>query len=157
MKSPLFVGSGVVATLRLLRALSAVLGAGLLTVVHRSGVVGATDDVITNTGEVANTAAADEDDGVLLEVVALTRNVCGDLDAVNKTDTGNLTKSRVRLLGGGGEHAGAHAALLGVVLQSCVLGLLGNGLTTLANQLVDSRQNVLLLRDDSSFILSATA
>ena len=58
---------------------------------------------------------------MLLEVVALAGDVSGDLDAVDETDTGDLTKSRVRLLGRGGEDAGADAALLRVVLQGCVL------------------------------------
>mgnify|MGYP002728389225 CR=1 FL=1 len=52
-----------------LRTLGAVLGAGLHTVLHGSSVICATDDVIANTREVTNTAAADSDDGVLLKVV----------------------------------------------------------------------------------------
>ena len=125
--------------------LGTVLGTGLHTVLDRSSVVGATDDVITDTREVTDTTAADEHDGVLLQVVALTRDVSSNFDAVDKANTGNLTKSRVRLLRARGEDAGAHAALLGVVLQSSVLGLLGHGTTALANQLVNSRQSVLLL------------
>ena len=82
---------------------------------------------------------------MLLQVVALTRDVSSNFDAVDEANTGNLTKSRVRLLGARGEDAGAHAALLGVVLQGSVLGLLGHGTTALANQLVNSRQSVLLL------------
>ena len=73
--------------------------------------------MITDTREVTDTTAADEHDGVLLQVVALTRDVSSNFDAVDEANTGNLTKSRVRLLGRGGEDAGADAALLGVVLQ----------------------------------------
>ena len=72
---------------------------------------------------------------MLLEVVALARDVGGDLDAVHEAHTGDLAEGGVRLLGGGGEDAGADAALLGVVLQSCVLGLGGNALAALADEL----------------------
>ncbi len=91
--------------------------------------------------EAVTMGGADEDDGVLLEVVALARDVCGDLDAVDETDTGDLAQGRVRLLGGGREDAGAHATLLRVVLESGVLrlGLVGNA--ALADELVDSRQS----------------
>jgi hypothetical protein len=128
----------------LLGTLGAVLGARLHAVLNRSGVVSTTDDVIADTRKVTDTAATDGDDGVLLEVMTLTGDVSGDFDAVDQANTGNLTKSRVRLLGARGENAGADAALLGVVLKGSILGLLGHGTTALANQLVDSRQSVLL-------------
>ena len=124
-----------------LRTLRAVAGAGLLAVVHRSAVVRTADDLVADTREVTHAAAADGDDGVLLKVVALTRDVGRNLDAVDEAHTGDLTQGRVRLLGGGGEHAGAHAALLRVVLQRRVLGLRGLGLAALEDQLVDSRQS----------------
>jgi hypothetical protein len=76
--------------------------------------------------------------------VALAGDVGRDLDAVDETDTGDLAESGVRLLGGGGEDAGADAALLGVVLQSGILGLCGNALAALTDELVDSRQRSLL-------------
>ena len=119
--------------------------ARLLAVLHGGAVVGATDDLVADTGEVTHAAAADQDDGVLLEVVALAGDVGRDLDAVDEAHTGDLAEGGVRLLGGGGEDAGAHAALLGVVLQGCVLGLRLDGHAPVANELVDSRQSSLLL------------
>src|SRR5262249_45616733 len=75
-----FVGAGRSGRPCLLAvALGAVLGAGLLAVGHALGVVDAADDVVPHAGQVAHAAAADEDDGVLLEVVALAGDVGGDL------------------------------------------------------------------------------
>ena len=68
-------------------------------------------------------------------------DVCGNFHAVYETDTSNLTKCRVRLLRGGGVHAGANATLLGVALERrglLLVDLLGAALT---DQLIDSRQS----------------
>src|SRR4051812_19898926 len=53
-----------------LLGLRAVLAATLLAVAHAGGIEGAADDVVLDRREVLHPAAADEDDGVLLEVVA---------------------------------------------------------------------------------------
>src|SRR5215210_9353665 len=53
--------------------LRAVLRAPLLPVGHACGVQRGADDLVANAREVPHAAAADQDDGVLLEVVALTR------------------------------------------------------------------------------------
>src|SRR5579859_5999844 len=82
----------------LLRALGAVLRTALATVGDARGVERAADDVIANAGEILHAAAADHDDGVLLKVVALARNVRGHFHAVGETDTGDLAQRRVRLL-----------------------------------------------------------
>src|SRR6476619_4746958 len=63
-----------------LLGLGAVPAAGLLAVLHAGGGEGAADDLVTHTGEVADAAAADQHDRVLLQVVALTGNVRGHLD-----------------------------------------------------------------------------
>ena len=59
-----------------LGALRAVLGAGLHPVLHALGIQSAADDVVTNAGQVLDTAAADHDHRVLLQVVAHTGDVC---------------------------------------------------------------------------------
>jgi len=50
------------------------------------------NNLVTNTRKVTDTAATNQNNGVLLEVVALTRNVSGYLNAINKTNTSNLTE-----------------------------------------------------------------
>ena len=68
-------------------------------------------------------------------------HVGGNLDAIHEAHTGDLTKSGVRLLGGGGEDTGANAALLRVVLECRVLGLALDRGAALTDKLVDSRQS----------------
>src|SRR5262245_36811307 len=59
--------------------LRAVAAASLLAVRDASGVECAADDLVADAGQVADTTAAHEHDRVLLEVVALTRDVRGHL------------------------------------------------------------------------------
>src|SRR5690606_21239775 len=118
--------------------LRAVAGTSLLTVLHGLGVECTTDDLVTDTGKVLHTTTAHQHERVLLQVVALTRDVSGHLGAVAELHTSDLAHRRVRLLRGGGVHAGAHAGLLRVRLQSGRLGLRDLGRTSLANQLLNS-------------------
>ena len=80
--------------------------------------------MVTDTGQVLNTTATDQDNAVLLQVMADTRNVGGDLDTIRQADTGNFTQSRVGLFGGHGTNSGANTTLLGAV-HGGVLLLLG--------------------------------
>src|SRR3954447_10017782 len=91
---------------RLLR-LHAVLRAGLLAVGDAGGVERAAHDLVADARQVLHAAAADEHDGVLLEVVALARDVRRDLHPVGEPDARHLPERRVRLLGSGGIDAGA--------------------------------------------------
>src|SRR5690606_14318794 len=129
-----------------LRLLGAVLAAALVALdvtadADALGVERAADDVVTDAREVLDTAAADEDHGVLLEVVLLARDVGGDLLAAGEADTRDLAEGRVRLLRGLGLDGGADAAALGRTLQGRRLALLGYLLAPLAEQLVNGRQN----------------
>ena len=123
-----------------LRTLGAVLGTALAAILHTGGIQSTTDDVVTDTGKVFYTAAANHDDGVFLKVVAFTGDVRGDFEAVGETHTGDLTQSRVRLLRGGGVNTGAHAATQRAALQGQSLGLLRLCLTSLTDELFNSRQ-----------------
>ena len=75
-----------------LRTLSTVLGTGLHSAVDALCIERSTDDVVTHTGKVLNTAAADENNRVLLKVMTDARDISRNLDAVGKTNSGNLTK-----------------------------------------------------------------
>ena len=57
------------------RLLGAVLGTGLSAVGDTCGIQRTTDDVVTGTGKVFYSAATDEDNAVLLKVVAFTGDV----------------------------------------------------------------------------------
>src|SRR5699024_6620760 len=116
--------------------LCAVDAARLLAVLDGLRVERATDDAVTHTREVLDTTAAHEHQRVLLQVVSLAGDVGRHLGAVAELHTSDLAHRRVRLLRGGGVHAGAHAGLLRVRLQSRrVRGLLPR-LAALANQLL---------------------
>lgn len=57
--------------------------------------------MVPHTGTILTAAAADEDDAVLLDVVALARDVGGDVATVGETHTSGLALTRVGLLGAG--------------------------------------------------------
>ena len=135
-----------------LGTLCTVLGTGLHTVLHTLSIQSTTDDVVTNTGKVLNTAAANQDDRVLLQVMAFTGDISGNFHTVGQTHTGDLTQCRVRLLGGGGTDSSADTTLLGGGQSSCLVlqsvqpslqstsgGLVGDLLTAETNQLIKSR------------------
>src|SRR3954467_10919315 len=99
--------------IRALLLLDAVLGTGLLAVADAGGVERPADDLVAHARKVLDAATAHEHDGVLLEVVPLARDVGGDFHLVRQAHTADLAQSRVRLLGRGRVHTGAHPALLG--------------------------------------------
>src|SRR3954451_17771145 len=76
--------------------LDAVLGAGLLAVADAGGVERPADDLVAHARQVLHATAADEHDGVLLQVVPLAGDVGRDLDAARDPDAGHLAQRRVR-------------------------------------------------------------
>src|SRR6188508_3392358 len=94
-----------------------VAAAGLLAVLDRLRVQRAANDLVPDAGEILHPATTHEHDRVLLQVVALTRDVGGDLDAVGEPDARDLAQRGVRLLRRGGVDAGADAAALRAPLQ----------------------------------------
>src|SRR4029079_10280537 len=123
----------------LLGTLGAVFGARLPAVFDPLGVEHAAKHVVADARKVAHTAAADQHDAVLLQVVALAGDVADHFALVGQADLGHLAKRRVRLLGCRRIDTGADSALLRVLLhrRDLRLGLLR--FATLADQLVDRR------------------
>src|SRR3954447_9234125 len=128
--------------------LHVVLRAGLLAVADAGGVERAADDLVADARQVLDAAAADQDDRVLLEVVALAGDVGGDLDASGDPDAGDLAQRRVGLLGRRRVDARADTPPLrrGNLLLAALAGLqargrelLGLGVTALADQLAGRR------------------
>src|SRR5471032_2862629 len=105
------------ATLRSFRTLRAVLRTALLTVLDALGIQHAAENVVTYAGQILDAAAADHDHRMLLKVMAFTRDVADDFEAIGQAHLGDLTKRRVRLLRGRGVDARANAALLRRLLQ----------------------------------------
>src|SRR4051812_41748543 len=128
----------------LLRPLRAVLRTRLLTVVDASGIQCAAYRVIANAREVLHAAAADQNNRVLLEVVAFTADVAGDFVTVGQTDTADLPESRVRLLRGRGVHAGTHAAFLRGCAKSRNFCLFRRGPARVPDKLTSGRHTEIL-------------
>jgi hypothetical protein len=125
----------------LLRALRAVLRTALHAAGHAHRIQGAPDDVITHAREVLHTAAANEHQRVLLQVVPHPRNVGGDFNSIGQAHTGHFAQRRIRLLRSLCEHAYADAPLLRAALQRGALGFPEHLLSTLANQLANRRHS----------------
>jgi len=104
--------------------------------VNAEGVEGTPDDVVTNTGQVADTAASDEDDAVFLEVVALAADVGGDFFAVGEPHAGDFPHGRVGLFGCRGADLEADAAFLRGGVEVADLGLGLGRLAGVSDQLV---------------------
>ena len=108
--------------------------------------------MVTYTGQVTYSTAADEDYRVFLEIVTNTGNVARNLKTVGQTNSREFTQSRVRLLRRGRRNFGADASLLGrtdvsgdvfegveALLQYRCFGLVHLIAAALLNQLVKSR------------------
>src|SRR6185295_13930277 len=102
--------------------LRSVLAAAALPSLHADGIERSPHDVVPHAGQVLHASTADQYDRVLLEVVPDARDVGGDLDPVRQPHSGDLAEGRVGLLGGRGEHANAHPALLRRSLESRAIG-----------------------------------
>src|SRR3954451_9642317 len=96
----------------LLLLLHAVLRAGLLAVADAGGVERPADDLVPHARKVLDAAAAHEHDRVLLQVVALARDVRRDLHRAGDPDARHLAQRGVRLLRRDGVHTRADAAAL---------------------------------------------
>src|SRR5207247_9697859 len=94
--------------------------------------------------QVLDAAAADEDDRVLLEVVADARDIGRDLDPGGQPHARDLTQGRVRLLRRLGIDAYADSPPLRRALQGRRLRLRSGRLAPRAYQLLDGRPLCLL-------------
>ncbi|MNL63059.1 hypothetical protein D3C87_1871500 [compost metagenome] len=100
--------------------------------------------MVADTGQVLDTAAADQHHRVLLQVVADAGDVAGDLDLVRQLDAGDLAQRRVGLLGRGRVDTGANAATLRASLERRGLRLVEDLLSLVTNKLTDRGQRIYL-------------
>src|SRR6478752_2239487 len=135
-------GAGPLRGISALLLLGAVAAASLLAVLHALRVERAAHDLVADTREVLHAAAAHEHDRVLLQVVADAGDVRRDLGTGGQLDARDLAERGVRLLGGGGVHARAHAAPLGGSLEGGRLRRRGLRAPALADELLDRRHYV---------------
>ncbi len=121
----------------LLRTFRAVFRTTLFPVFDALGVQNATQYVVTDTGKVFYTAATDQDNRVLLKVVAFARDVADDFETVGQANLRNTTHGRVRFLRRCCINACANAALLRAFLQVRRFRTSDFRLARLADQLLD--------------------
>src|SRR4029079_9219855 len=122
--------------------LRAVFRTRLLAVCNPRGTQRPTNNVVANTREVLDTAATDQDDGVLLQIVADTGDVGCYFNPIGQTHTCDFAKGRIRLLWRLRVHASAHASFLRTFLQSRTARLVFWFFSTLSNQLIKRRHEL---------------
>src|SRR5690554_864477 len=110
--------------LSFLRTFRTVLGARLLAVFHALQIERTANNVITHTGQVFDTTAADKNHRVFLQVVTFAADVRNDFETVGKAYLGDFTQGRVRLFRGGGVYASANTTTLRAVLERWALAAL---------------------------------
>src|SRR5579864_6570316 len=71
-----------------------------------------THDMVAHARQVLDTPAANEHDGVFLQIMAFTGDIGGDFHTIAQAHTGNFAHGRVGLFGGHGAHLGADTAFL---------------------------------------------
>ena len=130
----------------LFRALCAVLGTGLLSLGDACGIERAADDVVTNAGEIAHAAAADQNGTVLVQVMTLAGNVHGTFLLVRQAYSRDLAERGVRLFGRRGGNGEAYTPLLRAGTHDRGLALFRTLLSAVLDELVDSRHFDLLVR-----------
>src|SRR5258707_12609689 len=138
---PTFTGSSLRCRPASLGALCAVLRAALLAVFNASGVERAAHNVIANTREILHTAAAHQHDRVLLQVVADTWDVRGDLDCIRQADASHLAQRGVRFLRRLRVYADAYAALFRAAHQRGRFGLRGDSFSSHPDKLRKRRHS----------------
>src|SRR5580658_1650353 len=121
------------------RPFGSVLRSSLFTVGHPSRVERAAHHVITNARQILHTAAADQHDGVLLQIVADTWNISGYFNPIGQAHTRHFPQCRIRLLGGGSVHARTHATLLRTSLQRWTGGLITWRFSPFSHELIKRR------------------
>src|SRR5690554_942394 len=120
-----------------LRTFSTVLGTCLHTAVHAGGVQGSAHCMVTHTRQVFYPATPNQNNAVLLQVVAFTTDVGRHFIAVGQTNPAHFPQSRVRLLRGGGVYACANATTLRARLKRGNVALCHFAPTRFAYQLID--------------------
>ena len=76
----------------------------LLPVTNSFRIEHSADDVVAHPREIFDASSADEDNAVLLEIMAFSHDVRLHFVTIGEADAGDLPESRVRLLRGHGRH-----------------------------------------------------
>src|SRR6185503_4157915 len=124
---------------RALRSFRAVLRTSLLSISHADRVQRSANHVISHAGQILDAAATDQNDRVLLQIVANARNVGRNFNSIGQTDTSNLAQRRIRFLRRLRVDACTDASFLRRTLERRAGRFVLDLLATFANKLIDSR------------------
>jgi len=130
----------------LLWPFSAIFGTSLLAIRNSQRIEGTPDDVVSHTRKVLHTTAANEHNGVLLQIVPDSGDIGSNFYTVCQADTGDFAKRRIRFLWRHGIYANANSALLGAALKGGSARFFSNFFPSFSDQLVDSGHSVFKLR-----------
>ena len=122
----------------------------MTALIDTEGIERTADDVVTNTWKVFHPTAANEDDGVLLEVMAFTADIGDYFESIGETHFGDFTESGVRLLRRPGHDLETNTAALRAVDESWRLRLLDWDVAPFANELINGRHGLLRVSVDLS-------
>lgn len=101
----------------LLRLLGPVLGTTRQPVTDTAQIQCSSDKMVLDSGTILGSTTADEDDTVLLDVVAFTRNISRNHTSTTQSHSGSLSLSRIRLLRLRNTRLETHALQLRPVVQ----------------------------------------
>src|ERR1700674_5193175 len=121
--------------------LRTVLRTSLLAVLHARGVQRSAHDVIPHSRQILHAAAANQHDGVLLQVVADTGNISRHFNRIRQSNARYFAQRRVRFLRRLRVHANAHAPLLRAARQRRRLRLHPDRFTSHSYQLRKRRHS----------------
>ena len=99
-----------------------------MTAIDSLRIQGASDDMVTNTGEVFYPSAPDEDDRVFLQVMSFTGDIGSNFHLISQPHTSHFTQSGVRLFGRCGVNSGADTSSLGALAEGRCGGFLSDNL-----------------------------
>jgi hypothetical protein len=108
----------------------------LLPIGHSCSIQRSTNNVVTDAWQILYTAPTNQNDGVFLQIVADTGDVCCYFDPIGQTHTCNFAKGRIRLLWRLRVYASTHASFLRRLLQSRATRFVPGLISTLSNQLI---------------------
>jgi hypothetical protein len=101
--------------------------------------------MITNARKVLNASSANQNHGVLLQVMPNAGNVSGYFYPIGEADAGNLAQSRVRLLWRNGVNTRTDAAALRILLKGRRSRTGPLVFASMSNKLLNAWQNYFLL------------
>ena len=120
-----------------LRTFRSILRAALPPVSHSRSIQNSSDGVITNTWQVFYTSPANQNDRMLLEIMAFATDVTGNFKAVRQSYSGNLPECGIRLLWSSRIYPCTHPPFLRGLPQRRYSRLLDMSFTRLPNKLVE--------------------